>query len=93
MTKHGTNRDHNTHTHTNLKRELMVSVPNNNNKSLLWLHGPTLDQLLKTSPAVATTNINSEKQSPTVSVYPLGYAIWRVGRLLKTGNFRFRHDY
>jgi hypothetical protein len=106
----------------------------------LQLHGPALDQLLKTaapqslqqsvavarsstwsaaqdcspqslqqsvavarsstwsaaqdcSPTVATTNTNSKKQSPTVSVYPLRYAIWRVVMLLKTLNFRFWHFY
>jgi hypothetical protein len=39
------------------------------------------------SPTVATTNNNSTKQSLTVSVYPLGYAIWTVEMLLKTFSF------
>ena len=53
MTKHGTNEYDNTHAHThtkkqtNFKTDLMLSVPNNYN-SLLWMHGPALDQLLKT---------------------------------------------
>ena len=45
------------------------------------------------SPTVATTNTNSKKQSPTVIVYQLRYAIWTVEMLLKTYNFRFRHVY
>jgi len=45
------------------------------------------------SPTVATTNSNSKKQSPTVSVYPLGYAIWTVEMLFKTWHFRLRHFY
>jgi hypothetical protein len=45
------------------------------------------------SPTFATTNTNSTKQSPTVSVYPLGYAIWTVEMFLKTWYFRFRHVY
>ena len=69
----------------------MLSVPNNYN-SLLWLDAPALDELLKTvSPAANKTNTDSKKQSLTVSVYPLRYAIWTVEMLLKTLNFRFRH--
>jgi hypothetical protein len=71
---------------------LMLSVPNGY-KSLLWFHDATLDQLLKTVALQSHSNTNSEKQSPTVSVYPLRYAIWAVGRLLKIWNFRFRHVY
>jgi len=45
------------------------------------------------SPTVNTTNTNSKKQSPTFSVYPLRYAIWRVEMLLRTWNIRFQHVY
>ena len=56
----------------------MLSVPNNYN-SLLLLDAPALDELLKTvGPAVPKTNTDSKKQSLTVSVYPLRYAIWTV---------------
>ena len=55
-----------------------MSVPNNYN-SLLLLDAPALDELLKTvGPAVPKTNTDSKKQSLTVSMYPLRYAIWTL---------------
>jgi len=88
---------HNTHTHTHTQRHknfttyLMFSAPNDNN-TLLWLHGPTLNHLLKTV-ALQSHKYWQQKQSPTVSVYPLRYAIWTVEMVLNKWNFRFRHVY
>ena len=98
MPKHGTSKEHNTHTHTHTHTHISYDRLNVEcNKQLqqfvVVARSSTWSAAQDCSPTVTTTDTNSKKQSPTVSVYPLRYAIWRVEMLLKTWNFRFRHVY
>ena len=89
---HLTKNTSHTHTHKSYNR-LNVEWTKQQQQSVVVARSNIWSAAQDCSPTVATTNTNSKKQSPTVSVYPLCYATWTVEMLLKTCNFRFRHVY
>ena len=75
MPKHGTSKEHNTHTHTSYDR-LNVQCTKQLQQFVVVARSSTWSTAQDCSTTVTTTDTNSKKQSPTVSVYPLRYAIW-----------------
>ena len=76
------------HTHKSYNR-LNVQCTKQQQQFVVVARSSTWSAVQDCSPTVATTNTNSKKQSPTVSVYPLPYAIWRAEILFKDTKFSF----